>query len=123
MQAVEIDCAWVTEFVTQVCRDFGLPLPEKIEIKPVRCGRYRYKTNRITLPKFIFREGIWYVKAYIIHELCHSVVWGHGDRFKRVEKVILARYGMKPLYAKAYVRALMVDGELVWCRGMNGNGW
>jgi hypothetical protein len=79
MQAVEIDCAWVTEFVTQVCRNFGLPLPEKIEIKPVRRGRYRYKTNKITLPKFIFREGIWYVKAYIIHELCHSVVWGHGD--------------------------------------------
>jgi predicted metal-dependent hydrolase len=84
-----------------------------IQIKAVHAGRARTKTGLITIPKWSVSERPEsYTIAYVVHEVCHFRVRGHGCDFRELEMEALAYWGMKPLYKRAYIRGL---------RSMNGD--
>ena len=87
-----------------------------IQIKSTRCGRARFRTNKITLPKWIFTRIKEYQLYYIIHEICHFItLQGHTDKFKQVETDILKEYNILPIYNKAYPKELRDLSGKVLC--------
>jgi predicted metal-dependent hydrolase len=61
-------------------------IPEII-VKPVKRGRYSFRTNRITLPDWIFKDPpSGFVEYYVAHELAHGLrgKGGHGIEFQRI---------------------------------------
>lgn len=110
------DTSWVATFGGKVCAECGLPRPNRIEVKGVQRGRFRTKTNIITLPTWIFKRGGVFAMAYLIHELCHGVIMGHGYDFRMLERSVLKKYGITAIYSRAYTRKLFFHGELAYDR-------
>ena len=87
--------------------------PIEIQIKNTNCGRARVRTRKITIPLWIYKNSIEFVWYYVIHEVCHFIMYdnnmpkaGHNEVFKAKEKIILKDYGMIPIYARAYPKEL-----------------
>lgn len=84
----------------------------EIQFKHVQRGSARYNTRKITIPLFAIDKTRAYAIYYVIHELTHFIVadkrfgWGHGKIFQEIEKTILEKYNMRPVYAKAYPKYL-----------------
>jgi predicted metal-dependent hydrolase len=115
-----MDCKQITlkelqEIADFICNEESIVVP-KIQIKDVCCGRARYKTNKITLPMWLIQEKIEYAYYYTIHEVCHFLTKsGHNYNFKKYEEKWLNHFGLKPIYAKAYVKRLLsCDGQTLW---------
>lgn len=75
------------EIADFICLEENISTPN-IQIKDVHCGRARYKTNKITLPKWVIGTKIAYIYYYTIHEVCHFVTKsGHDYIFKTTENL------------------------------------
>jgi hypothetical protein len=92
-----------------------------IKIKDVRRGNARYRQGgyRITIPQWAMANG-WYGIYYIVHELAHIVChqlfnhMGHTEEFKMIEDAYLADFGLKVQRKKAYPKALVAFGQVVY---------
>jgi len=96
-----------------------------IKFKNTRRGSSTYNKN-ISIPKWSLRHGRAYSIYYIVHEVTHQLDfnrghgWGHGKPFKELESQLLARYGIVPIYAKAYAKRLEnTEGKILW-DGLDG---
>jgi len=88
-----------------------------VEIRVVRRGRARPGTHRVTVPAWALALGREYAVYYVIHEVTHLISGQarHTPRFHELEVEWLARYGMRPVYRRAYPRQMWsLDGELLW---------
>jgi len=88
-----------------------------VEIKDVRRGRARPQTRRVTVPAWALELGRDYAVHYAIHEVTHllSRQARHTPRFHEVEVCWLERYGMRPVYRRAYPRQMWsLAGVLLW---------
>jgi len=115
MDCKQIKLIELQEIADFICDEENLPIL-KIQIKNVHCGRARYLTNKITLPLWILQTNIEYIYYYTIHEVCHFITKsGHNFTFKSYEEKWLHHFGLKPIYAKAYVKKLLsCNGQTLW---------
>jgi predicted SprT family Zn-dependent metalloprotease len=97
--------------------------PIKIRVKEISRGWAYYDSRAISIPIWAYLEGLDYFRAYVLHELGHFInydttkTYGHNDNFKRIEKELLAGFGLVPIYKRVYLKALKNDrGDLVWVK-------
>jgi len=103
------------DIVNYICEAEGCNKPQ-LRIKDVNGGRSGKKG--ITIPQWAVRISVEYAYYYTIHETVHWVGYrGHGYLFKRREQYWLAEFGIKPIYKKAYPKALLstVSGQSFIC--------
>lgn len=89
----------------------------EIQVHIVRTGRARIRKRKITIPQWAVNDGVEYAYSYVIHEICHYLALGHlhDSYFKSIEKKWLNRFGLCPVYARAYAKALYSPrGQLLW---------
>jgi|GEM_PF-3188969 len=83
-----------------------------IKYKDVRRGR-SLRTS-VTIPMWSLERVEAYSLYYVLHEVAHQIVHQvhkkiikvHGEEFKNVERLLLERYDLAPVYKKAYVKEL-----------------
>jgi len=102
---------------------FGI-LPVPIQVKNVQAGRARYRTRKITIPRWALADyGEAYATAYVVHEIAHFVVWArglrssdgtHGPFFKRYEDEGLALWDLSIERARSYVKEIYANGQCLW---------
>jgi len=97
--------------------------PIKIRVKDIRQGFAYYDSRAISIPIWAYLEGLDYFRAYVLHELGHFInydttkTFGHNKNFKRIEKELLAGFGLVPIYKRVYLKALKNDkGDLIWLK-------
>jgi len=101
--------------------------PIRIKVKDTQRGWATYDTRLISIPIWAYLEGLDYFRAYVLHELSHFInydttkTYGHCKNFLRIEKELLAGFGLVPIYKRVYLKALKNDkGDLIWLkRGYN----
>ena len=79
-------------------------------------GKANLKKAHFTIPRHALAEGEAYTLYYVIHEFTHCLghYKGHDNTFKRKERTVLNLLGMSIDYARAYPKALYVNGEKVY---------
>lgn len=114
------------ELTTYIFQQERLPSHCFIRWKDVKAGyahnRTDLRTPYITMPIWVLSQGTEYAWAYMIHEVCHFIVWynwpgakAHGDLFKKYERKWLGEFGLVPVYARAYVKELRsAAGQTLW---------
>jgi predicted SprT family Zn-dependent metalloprotease len=97
--------------------------PIKIRVKEIRQGFAYYESRAISIPIWAYLQGQDYFRAYVLHELGHFInydttkTYGHNENFKKIEKELLAGFGLVPIYKRVYLKALKNDkGDLVWLK-------
>lgn len=105
--------------VHETCLFFAKQPPfPTIELKEVKVGRYRKKTNKISIPLWVVGSHDSFQIYYVIHETCHFVIncGDHGELFKSAETKMMEQYNLKPIYAKAYVKRIeqISTGNILW---------
>ncbi len=97
----------------------------KIKFKKISGGRAT-KLGNISIPKWTLKESKnqYYALYYVIHEVSHLIQYHRGlkgchtDEFKEIEKALMLRYNMIPIYSKAYPKKLInQQGETLYERG------
>lgn len=73
----------------------------RIEITKKR-GFAHYDKNRITIPIWVLKRSIHYIRYYICHEIAHLVAYRihggnqkHGINFKNIERQFCAAFGVR----------------------------
>lgn len=105
--------------VYETCLFFAKQPPfPTIELKDIRTGQFRRKTNKISIPLWVVGRQDCYQIYYVIHEICHFVTGNghHGPDFKAAEGTMMLQYTLKPIYAKAYAKRIddSQTGEVLW---------
>jgi len=85
-----------------------------IAIKYKDVQRGRCLQTSVTIPKWSLKQGQAYSLYYVLHEISHHIVQKvfkyrikvHGKEFKSIEKQLLKRYDLVPIYNKAYIKEL-----------------
>jgi predicted SprT family Zn-dependent metalloprotease len=93
-----------------------------IKVKDIQSGRAIYNTCFVSIPLWAYDEGLHFFYYYVLHELSHFIARqkdrfceSHGKLFKTIENELLADFGLKPVYAKAYVKELKLsNGKSVY---------
>ena len=70
-----------------------------------------------SIPPHALRQGIQYGQYYVCHEFAHLLVsakHGHDETFRLKERELCAMYGLTVELKKAYPRALMQAGQVVY---------
>ncbi len=101
--------------------NYQKPYP-KVTVKDVRKGSSRYRTHSCTLPRWVLKQCDDYAISYAVHEAAHFVAQrqcpfaeSHGPLFKMIEKKMLAKWDLVPVYSKAYLRELKnAAGQSLW---------
>ena len=87
----------------------------QMQIKPGRCGHAHISQKWFSLPTWVLNLGICYATYYIIHEFIHCEGYHrHDDAFKDKERQMLVEFGVSVIYAKAYPKCLIANGEIVY---------
>jgi len=80
-----------------------------------RKGRANLIKQQFTVPQFALKRGETYLHYYVIHEFTHCIGYRYHDSvFKAHERQLLALFGIKIDYARAYPKALYANGEQVY---------
>lgn len=92
-----------------------------LKVKDTRRGWAYYDTRFISIPLWSYAKGLNYFYAYVLHEVSHFInndknnARGHGIQFKTIEKNLLLDFGMKPIYNRAYIKALTSEaGQIIF---------
>jgi hypothetical protein len=74
----------------QVAQFLKLSSRPIVEVKPVKRGKARPKTGRITIPEWVMSKPEAYRRYYIAHEVCHFFTGlKHSAAFKDIENEVL----------------------------------
>ncbi|MCP4364396.1 MAG: hypothetical protein GY800_03755 [Planctomycetes bacterium] len=102
-----------------VCERYGKP-KLRLRFTGAQRGSGNHRTGWCSVPDWALEQGEHYPVAYVLHELVHAAfaIQGHGQRFRTRERLLLAEYGLRPKYTKAYVWELYDRDtqELLWRR-------
>ena len=74
-----------------------------LRIGITRCkGRAYLNKNRITIPIWVLKRSIHYIRYYVCHEIAHLVAFReygrnekHGARFKAIERLFCAAFDVR----------------------------
>ena len=117
----EISSAILQDKANSVAKFLHLTKYPHIQVKDVAKGKARRRTCKITIPKWLMGRNHYYISYYVIHEVCHfhpdAIGYGHGPRFKKVEKIALANFGLSIKYKKAYPKAVYNTEGVKLCGG------
>jgi hypothetical protein len=105
---------------------FGIPVPELVMTNANKGYAYGHK-DLVTIPWWCTGHGEHYFTAYVVHEVTHIYrfhvnqgAWmgepSHGIEFHTSERRALAQWGLVPVYARAYVKELRFNGQVVFNR-------
>ncbi len=98
----------------EILKEHGLS-NSKIKFKNIERGWASYTTTNISIPKWTLQRHKSYALYYVLHEVSHqiinkkfdsNIIKPHGKEFKELEKQLLARYNIRPVYSRAYVKEL-----------------
>lgn len=93
-----------------------------IHFKDVRRG-FSSQLGYISIPLWAIKKNHFYALYYIVHELSHQIAFkqdkgfGHNNYFKEIEKNLLNKFNLTPIYAKAYAKKLLKNNEVVYSKG------
>ena len=72
-------------------------------------GRAHYDKNRITIPFWVLRKSIHYVRYYVCHEIAHLVAFRdygknekHGVNFKAIERFFCASFDVRLVFPQRH---------------------
>lgn len=72
-------------------------------------GHAHYLKNRITIPIWVLKRSIHYIRYYICHEIAHLVtyrIYGrnekHNSNFKEIERQFCAAFGVRLAFPERY---------------------
>jgi len=92
----------------------------RLKLTSAKRGKTFYRWQKVTIPTWSIAEGRNHALYYMLHELAHVVTMGHNhdEEFKRVEDLLLARYGITIVRrAKSpYPKTISVNGEVIYER-------
>jgi len=115
--------------VAQLTADFfGIKVPE-LKMMDANKGYAYGHRNLVTIPYWPARHGEHYFTAYVVHEVTHIYRFSlhpdhwfsepsHGIEFHASERRALAQWGLEPVYARAYVKELRFNGQVVFNRAV-----
>lgn len=74
-----------------------------LRIGITRCiGQAHHKENRITIPIWVLKRSIHFVRYYVCHEIAHLIagtLYGlnekHGPNFKKIERLFCAAFDIR----------------------------
>jgi predicted SprT family Zn-dependent metalloprotease len=97
--------------------------PIKLKVKNISRGWAYYDSRYISIPIWAYKYGWEYFYSYVLHEVSHFInydrggITGHTNKFKEIEKELLAGYGLIPIYKRAYIKELRNDkGDTLWVK-------
>ena len=100
----------------------------KIKFKNINGGRAT-KLGNISIPKWTLTRGKrgkkeYFALYYVLHEVSHLIQIDRGlkgvhtNEFKEIEKALMLRYNIIPIYSKAYPKKLInKEGKTLYERG------
>jgi hypothetical protein len=115
--------------VAQLTADFfGIPMPELVMTDKNKGFAFAYR-NLVEIPYWPARHGEHYFTAYVVHEVTHLYRFSlhkdrwysepsHGTEFHTSERLALAQWGLEPVYARAYIKELRYNGQVVFNRAV-----
>jgi len=115
--------------VAQLTADFfGIKVPE-LKMMDANKGYAYAHRNLVTIPWWCTQHGEHYFTAYVVHEVTHiyrfhvnAGAWmrepSHGREFHDSERRALAQWGLEPVYARAYIKELRFNGQVVFNRAV-----
>ena len=74
-----------------------------LRIGIVRCrGKAYHKENKITIPIWVLKRSIHYIRYYVCHEIAHLIAFRdygfnekHGPNFKKIERLLCAAFDVR----------------------------
>lgn len=94
----------------------------QIKFKDIRRGKYR--KGNIIIPLWCIKYGKHFAIYYVIHEVSHAIDnnrelrKAHSKEFKKIEKDLLLRFNIIPIYARAYAKKLINrEGIILYEKG------
>ena len=92
----------------------------RMKLTGAKRGKTFYRWQKVTIPTWSIAEGRDHALYYMLHELAHVVTMGHNhdEEFKRVEDLLLARYGITIVRREKspYPKTISVNGEVIYER-------
>jgi hypothetical protein len=95
-----------------------LNLNVSIHFKDINRG-FSSAKGYISIPLWALNNK-YYGIYYIIHELTHQIIYNnfghfrHNEQFKTKERELLYKFNLIPIYAKAYVKKLLLNNVVVY---------
>ena len=106
--------------IEEVCRQTHNILCQKTGISPIlkikdtRAGRGH--GDWYSVPKWSFREGKHFVRAYVVHEFAHvfNGRYGHGKEYQKIEDKLLSYFNLKIHRKRVYCDKIYYKGVMVY---------
>jgi len=113
----------------QAIADLTVERLGRAHVPPIRLKntlRGRAGKDFISIPLWVihYPYPLEFVIYYVVHEVCHYFYGFRHDRaFKAGETKTLSLWGLKPIYARAYIKKLIGDnGNIVYDKKTIQNG-
>lgn len=95
----------------------------KVKLRDIKGGRAN--NGWISIPLWVMAFPPGYATWYLLHEVSHYYTWGdsHGPKFRAKEEELCAKHGLQIIRSRAYPKALLRDGKVIYTRKWRKEFW